>query len=115
MYFGYSEIWRFTFVPVGFVITMLTFVALCLVYAYGAKRDARAVARYVRAVSLGFLAASVVDLGLAIATGQLGRFVAAFGWAPLMEMIVLAIMCVGSMWFMAVAYANSKAREARGE
>lgn len=110
MYFGYSEIWRFTFVPVGFAITMVTFIALCLVYAYGAKRDRRAVARYVNAVSLGFVAASIVDVGLGVATGQFGRFLNAFGWAPLMEMVVLAVMCVGSMWFMAVAYTNSKDR-----
>lgn len=110
MYFGYSEIWRFTFVPVGFVITMVAFIALCLVYAYGARRDARAVARYVNSVSMAFVAASAVDLGVALGTGQFGRFLTAFGWAPLTEMLVLAVMCVGSMWFMAVAYANSKSR-----
>lgn len=108
MYFGYSEIWRFTFIPVGFVVTMVAFLALCCVYLYGMNRGGRAVARYVSVVGAGFVAASAIDLIVAVFNGQLARFTAVFGLAPLFEMAVLAVMCVGSMWFMAVSYANSK-------
>jgi len=111
LYFGYAQIWRFTFVPVGFLIVMSAFVALALVYAVGASNGARAAAKYVNVTMMIFLGAVVLDVLVASLTGQLPRFVRTLGWTPLLEMTVLAAMCVGSMWFMAVSYVTSKLNE----
>ena len=109
MYFGYAQIWRFTFVPLGFVIVMATFVALCAVYLVGASTNARTAARYLTWTLRLFGVAIVADVVFAIASGQLGVFVASFGISPLFEMVVLAFLCVGSMGFMASKYVASKA------
>lgn len=111
MYFGYSQIWRFTFIPVGFLIVMATFIALALVYAVGASNGARAAARYVNLTMLIFLGAVALDLLFAVFTGRLTLFINTLGWVPLIEMTVLAALCIGSMWFMAVSYVTSKLRE----
>lgn len=111
MYFGYSEIWRFTFIPVGFVMVMCAFLALCLVYVVGAVRGTEAARRYVNVVAALFVAGSVLDLMVAVLTGQMAAFLRAFGISPLIELAVLSVMCVGSMWFMAVSYVTSKARD----
>lgn len=111
MYFGYLQMWRYTFVPVGFAIVMATFVALALVYAVGSARGGRAARRYVTIVSLAFLAASALDLLWGLMSGHLGGFIGAYGLGPLIEMAVLAALCIGSMWFMASAYVAGKMRE----
>jgi len=111
LYFGYSEIWRFTFIPLGFTIVMATFVALCLVYAVGASRGADAAIRYVNITTIVFIAAVTLDLLMALLSGQLPLFLRTLGWSPLIEMSVLAALCIGSMWFMAVSYATSRGAE----
>ena len=108
MYFGYSEIWRFTFIPIGFAIVMSTFIALSLVYAVGASRGKKAAIRYVNITTVVFFAAVAVDLLLPLVSGQLALFLRTLGWSPLIEMSVLAALCVGSMWSMAVSYVTSK-------
>ncbi len=45
---------------------------------------------------------------VAAVNGQLASFLTAFGWAPLVEMGALALMCVGSMWFMGTRYVADK-------
>ncbi len=111
MYFGYNQMWVFTFVPVGFVITMAASVGFGLVYVVGARRGKAAAMRYNSVVAYSFLGLAALDLAWAAASGQLAGFLRAYGPGPLTEMIVLALMCVGSLWFMAVAYANSKVEE----
>jgi len=54
------------------------------------------------------LVGGALDIAYAIATGQLARFVAAYGIVPLLEMSVLALMCVGAMALMASSYVSSK-------
>lgn len=108
MYFGYGQIWQFTFVPAGFAIVMATSVALGLVYAVGAKWGKEPARRYTNLVAGTFIALAVADLLLAALSGSLERFLIAYGWGPLVEMIVLAMLCVGSLWFMAVSYVTSK-------
>lgn len=108
MYHGYEMMWTFTFVPVGFVITMLAFLAFCFVYAVGASRGGAAAAAWVRFWGWAFLGASAADLVWAAATGSLGAFVELYGVTPLVEMTVLALLCVGSMWFMATAYVRGR-------
>lgn len=108
MYFGYGQIGQFTFVPVGFVIVMATSVALGLVYAVGATRGPEAARRYTNVVAALFVALAAADLVWAAVSGDFVSFLVAYGWGPLVEMWVLALLCVGSLWFMAVSYVNSK-------
>jgi hypothetical protein len=108
VYFGYAQMWVLTSVPVGFAIVMATFVALCLVYAVGASKGKHAAERYLVWVGRLFVVAAAADLVVATASGQLTAFVTAFGWAPLVEMSALALMCVGSMWFMGTRYVADK-------
>lgn len=108
MYYGYESMWMLTFVPVGFVITMIAFLAMCLVYAVGASRGKRGAASWLRFWSFAFVAAAAADVIYGVATGQVEDFLRLYGATPLAEMVLLAVMCVGSMWFMAVSYVNSK-------
>jgi hypothetical protein len=108
VYFGYTEMWRLAFLPIGFVIVMAASIAFGLVYVVGASKGRAAALRYTSVVAAAFLAASVADLLWAGLSGQLAMFLDRYGWTPLIEMAVLALMCVGSLWFMAVSYANSK-------
>lgn len=112
MNYGYQGMWMLTFVPAGFVITMAAFLAMCLVYAVGASRGRRSAALWVRFWSIAFVVAAGADLVYGVATGQLGDFLRLYGFTPLAEMIILAVLCVGSMWFMAVSYVGSKRDEA---
>lgn len=111
MYYGYELMWTLTFVPVGFAIVMAASIAYCLVYAVGAARGGTAAARYLRACSMALVAASVGDVVYAAASGDGATFLAWYGVWPLLEMAVLGIMCVGSLWFMAMAYVRGKVRE----
>lgn len=111
MNYGYQGMWMLTFVPAGFVITMAAFLAMCLVYAVGASRGRRSAALWVRFWSIAFVVAAGADLVYGVATGQLGDFLRLYGFTPLAEMIILAVLCVGSMWFMAVSYVGSKQDE----
>lgn len=108
MNYGYQSMWMLTFVPVGFVITMVVFLAMCLVYAVGAYRGRRSAAGWVRFWSVAFVLAAAADLTYGVATGQLEDFLRLYGATPLAEMVILAALCVGSVWFMAVSYVGSK-------
>lgn len=108
MYYGYGQMWTFTFVPVGFVIALGTMICLGLVYAVGASRGRRAAAEFLRWTMYGFLALAAIDLVWATISGQLGGFLEAYSAAPLIEMITLALLGVGSLWFMGTSYVRSK-------
>lgn len=111
MYYGYDLMWTLTFVPVGFLIVMVASIAYCLVYVVGATRGGAAAARYLKACTISLLLASVADVVYALASGDAQTFLAWYGVWPLLEMAVLGVMCVGSLWFMAVAYVRGKSRE----
>lgn len=111
MYFGYTQMWRLTFVPAGFAIVMGTSIAYALVYFVGAEKGKAAATRYVSAVNYALVGLSVANLAFGALTGDLGLFVGSYGPGPLFEMAVLGVMCVGSLWFMARAYVNSKKDE----
>ena len=108
MYFGYAQIWRFTFIPIGFAIVMGSLVALCLVYAVGASRGKRAADRYLKRAVFLTTVALALDLGYAIVSGQLALFLTTLDWAPLVEMTALALMCLAPMWFMGSRYVAEK-------
>jgi hypothetical protein len=108
VYFGYSQIWRFTFVPVGCVVVLATFIALCLVYAVGASSGGHAAERYLAWTFRLFWVALVADLVWAVVSGQLAAFVTVLGWSPLIELGMLSFLCIGSMGFMAARYVEGK-------
>jgi len=108
VYFGYQTMWAFTFVPVAFSLVMVVGIALAFVYAVGASRGYEAAAVYTRACGILLLAGMVTDLVYAGVSGQWSAFIAAFGWAPLLEMGLLAAMFLGAMWLMAASYLGDK-------
>lgn len=108
MYFGYAQMWQFTFVPAGVVITLAASVAILLVFAVGAARGADAALRYLRAVSIATAVAIAADIGYAFAAHQMKAFVGVFGVVPLMELSVAGTMCVLAMWVMGASYIRTK-------
>lgn len=108
MYFGYSQMYQFTFVPIGFVLVMTVGIALGLVYAVGARHGARGAERYTNAWSLVLLMGVALDIAYAVVRGEWQGFLRAYGWAPLFEMSVLAFLFLGSMLFMARSYVAGK-------
>jgi len=108
VYFGYQTMWTFSFLPIGFVLVMGVSIALGLIYAVGSSRGKDAALRYLRVCTVVLLVGGALDIAYAVATGQLARFVAAYGIVPLLEMSVLALMCVGAMALMASSYVSSK-------
>lgn len=106
--------WLLTFVPAGFVIVMLGFVAFSLVYAVGATQGARPARRYLQVSTWLFLGLLAADIVYALLSGQMSRFLTMYGAMPLVEMGILAFMCVFAMWFMAVSYVNTKTKEETG-
>lgn len=109
MYFGYQMMWMFTFVPLGFLLVMGVSVALGLIYAVGSARGRDAAIRYLRVCMAVLLVGGMAIIAYSLASGQLARFVAAYGIVPLLEMSILALMCVGAMALMASSYVSSKA------
>jgi len=108
LYFGFDTIWTYTFIPVSFVLVMVVGIALAFVYAVGASKGRAAALSYTRAWT-AILVVGLVGLGIyAVATGQLQGFLRVFGWGPLTEMVVLAVMFLGSMLLMATSYLSSK-------
>ncbi|MDZ4170134.1 MAG: hypothetical protein U1E26_10870 [Coriobacteriia bacterium] len=108
MNYGYGQMWTLTFVPVGFVIVIASSMAYCLVYAVGASRGAVAAQVYLRFCDRALAVASACTIVYAVASGQATTFLAWYGVGPLVEMAVLGIMCVGSLWFMASVYVRGK-------
>jgi len=108
VYFGYESMWTFTFVPAGFVLVMGVSIALGLIYAVGASKGAKASEKYLRACTLVLVVGVLADIAYALATGQLEQFAQAYGIVPLLEMTVLAGMCLGAMLLMASSYVRSK-------
>jgi hypothetical protein len=114
VYFGYEAMWTFTFVPIAFVLVMTVGIALGLVYAVGAARGKQAAARYTQAWTIVLLVGGVLDLTYAVVSGQWAAFISAYGWAPVIEMGLLAAMFIVGMWMMAASYVGEKPRQDRG-
>jgi len=112
VYFGYEAMWTFTFVPIAFVLVMVVGIALAFVYAVGAARGKQAAARYAQAWSIVFIVGFVADMTYAVISGQWAAFISAYGWAPVVEMGLLAAMFLGSMWMMAASYVGEKRGDA---
>ena len=88
----------------GFWVVMAVGIALALVYAVGAKKGKRAAQMWTDVCVAALALGAVGVIAWALASGQLRSFLVQFGYGPLFEMLVLAALFIGSMWFMAVRY-----------
>jgi hypothetical protein len=104
MYFGYLTLSSYTFLAIGFCIVMAVGTALGLVYFVGASRGRRAAELWVRAWLAVLAVGAIADIGFAVASRQWAGFLMQYGLGPLFEMLTLAALFLGSMWFMALRY-----------
>ena len=104
MYFGYEGMARYTFLSVGFWVVMVVAVAFLLVYFVGSTRGKRAARMWTDTCVVLALLGGVVDILWALQSGEGRSFVALFGFGPLGEMAVLALLLLATMWFMAIRY-----------
>lgn len=107
MYSGLVRLPLYPFIGWGFVLVMAVGVGLALVYAVGALGGRRAAAMYTGALVALLAAGAAADLIWGATSGQLAGVVRDMGVGPLAEMVVLGALFIGSMWFMAVRYAQS--------
>ncbi|MDR3686987.1 MAG: hypothetical protein P4L93_08540 [Coriobacteriia bacterium] len=104
MYFGNAGLSRYTFLGVGFWVVMVSGIAFTLVYAVGSTRGKRAARLWTNLCVALVVAGGAGDIAWAMATGEWRSFMGAIGPEPLIEMAMLAILFLGSMWFMAIRY-----------
>jgi threonine/homoserine/homoserine lactone efflux protein len=107
VYFGYLSLQSFTFLAAGFFVVMTSGIGLILVYAVGASRGRRAAELWVNACVAILVVGLIADIVFAVATRQWEAFLLAYGLGSLLEMGVLGLLFVGSMWFMALRYTQS--------
>lgn len=106
MYFGFASLASYRFLAAGFWVVMVTALGLGLVYAVGNSRGQAAARTWIGACMIVLAAGGIADIAWAVISGQWALFMARFGFGPLAEMIMLAAMLIGTMWWMAVRYAD---------
>jgi hypothetical protein len=107
VYFGYLSLQSFTFLAAGFFVVMAAGVGLILVYAVGAYRGRRAAELWVKACVAVLVVGLIADIVFAVVSRQWEAFLLAYGFGSLLEMGMLGLLFVGSMWFMALRYTQS--------
>jgi hypothetical protein len=83
---------------------------LGVVFAVGAWKGGRSALRYYRIVIWGGGAALGSTLVWALITGQWQRFIAEFGWQPILEMLLGAALLLFTMIWMGGTYVSTKLR-----
>lgn len=104
MDFGYAGFARYTFLLFGFWVVLVAGTAFVLVFAVGPTRGKRAARMWTDACVAFVVLGAIADVAWALAIGEWHRFVATYGYGPLAEMSVLALLFLGTMWFMAIRY-----------
>jgi hypothetical protein len=102
--FGYAGLARYTFLSLGFWVVLVAGIAFALVFAVGPTRGKRAARMWADACVTFVVLGAMADVIWALAIGEWHRFVAAYGYGPLAEMGVLALLFLGTMWFLAIRY-----------
>jgi hypothetical protein len=103
--FGLAPLATYTFLGVGFWIVMTVALGLVLVYAVGSSRGRRAAQAWTSGCMLVLAVAGIADIVWAVVSGQWRSFMIQFGFSPLAELMVLATLFLGTLWWMAVRYA----------
>ena len=101
---GASALSHYVFLGVGFWVVMVSGIAFTLVYAVGKMRGKRAAVLWTNLCVAMVVVGGIGDIAWAIAVGEWRSFMANIGPEPLIEMAVLALLFLGSMWFMAIRY-----------
>ena len=104
MYFGYLSLQSFTFLAAAFWLVMAAGVGLVLVYPVGANRGKKAAGAWVNLCVGVLLVGLAADVVFAVVSRQWDAFLLTYGTGPLLEMGVLGLLFIGSMWFMALRY-----------
>ena len=104
MYFGYGGMAQYPFLSVGFWVVMVVAFAFLLVYFVGSTRGKRAARMWTDVCVALALLGGVVDVLWALQSGEWRSFLAIYGFEPLAEMAMLALLLLGTMWFMAIRY-----------
>jgi hypothetical protein len=104
VYFGYLSLQSFTFLSAGFFVVMVAGLGLTLVYPVGAYRGKRAAELWVKSCVAILVVGLAADVAFAVASRQWEAFLLTYGLGSLLEMGILGLLFVGSMWFMAVRY-----------
>jgi hypothetical protein len=107
---GAVALQAFTFLAAGFWVVMVSGLALLLVYAVGATLGRRAARAWVNACVALLVVGIGADVAYAVVSGEWEAFLLAYGFGPLLEMGVLGLLFVGSMWFMALRYTQGLER-----
>jgi hypothetical protein len=101
---GYSTLSRYGFLGAGFWVVMVTGIGLALVYAVGHFKGKRAAQQWVNSCMLVAAVGGIADIAWAVISGQWRSFMLQFGFSPIAEMLILAALFIGTMWFMATRY-----------
>jgi hypothetical protein len=104
VYFGLISLSTFRFIGAGFWVVMVTGLGLALVYVVGSSRGRRAAQMWTNSCMVLLAAGGIADIVWALLSGQWRTFMLQFGFSPLAEMMLLAALLIGTMWFMAVRY-----------
>lgn len=104
MYFGMTALSRFGFIGAGFWVVIVVGFGLGLVYVVGSNRGRMAAQLWMSTCMLLLAVGGIADIVWALLSGQWRAFMVQFGIGPLLEMLVLAALFIGTMWFMAVRY-----------
>ena len=104
MYFGYLSLQSFAFLAAGFWVVLTVGVGLILVYAVGTYRGKRAAQLWTQACVAVLVVGIAADVAFAMVSGQWEAFLLTYGSGTLLEMGLLGLLFVGSMWFMALRY-----------
>jgi len=104
---GYLSLQSFTFLATGFWVVMVSGIGLILVYAVGTYRGEKAARLWTNACVAVVVVGLAGDVAFAVMSGQWEAFLLEYGSGPLLEMSMLGLLFVGSMWFMALRYTQS--------
>ena len=106
MTFDYAGLSRFTFLSVGFWVVMVVGIAFALVFAVGPTRGKKAARLWVELCAGLAVIGGVADVVWAMMTGEWTAFVRLYGYTPIIEMVLLAVLLLGIMWFLAIRYTD---------
>ena len=105
---GYAGMANFVFLQMG-----LTWVIGCTIlfagaYLMGSMKGGRAAAKYTAIMTWMFLLGFAGIIAYAYFTGEAQPFLQNYGYAVIIEMMLLSLGCVWIMWFMATQYSRGR-------
>ena len=97
-----------TFIQYGIAWFLAAGFIFGFTFLIGARAGAVPAYRFKRVFGWVFLTVAVLLAAWGYTSGQMARFTGAWGLGSLFEMVLLGFAWVGTMWFMATSYVNSK-------